>query len=87
MGRSGLIISDSAGGENYNSADLLPGVTDCKLVEVSERRSGAASYVVSISTTEKLKEDEQMCVFFKDLMADPNGDGIEGILKKEETTF
>lgn len=70
-------------GANYNAADLLPGVTDCKLLEVLEERKCVASYVVSISTTEELKEDEQICVFFKDLMVDPNGDSrqmlVEGI--------
>lgn len=68
-------------GKNYNAADLLPGVTDCKLLEVSDGKKCVASYVVSLSTTEKIKEDEEVCVFFKDLMEDPYGDGRQMLVE------
>lgn len=68
-------------GANYNADGLLPGVTDCKLLEVLEGRESVASYVVSISTTEELQEEETVCVFFKDLMADPYGDGRQMLVE------
>ncbi len=68
-------------GSNYNASDLLPGVTDCKLLEVLESRKCVASYVVSISTTEKIKDDEDICVFFKDLMANPYEDNRQMLVE------
>lgn len=70
-------------GSNYNSSDLLPGATDCKLLEVLEKKENVAAYVVSISTNEELKEGEEVSAFFKDLTLDPYGENpqtlVEGI--------
>lgn len=67
-------------GTNYNSADLVPGSTDLRLLEVLEKKN-IASYIVSISTNEQLKEDEEVTVFFKDLMVDPYGDNPQQLVE------
>lgn len=54
-------------GTNYTASKAVPGVRDCTLLETLSQKN-AASYVVSISTDEQLKEGKTMTVFFKDLI-------------------
>lgn len=70
-------------GSNYNTSNLLFGPNDCVLLEVLEEKKNVATYVVSIATDEKIEEDKEYTVFFKDLMQNPYGDNpqmlVEGI--------
>lgn len=70
-------------GRNYNAENLLSGAKDCELLEVLEDKPNVATYVVSLSADEKLKEGSELIAFFKDLMVDPYGDNpkmlVEGM--------
>lgn len=61
-------------GSNYNVSNLVPGVRDCKLLEVMEGRENVALYIVSISTDQQIEEGKEVTAFFKDLAADPYGE-------------
>lgn len=68
-------------GNNYNEANLLSGAKECKLLEVLEGKNNIATYIVSLSTDEELKEGSEATVFFKDLMRDPYGDDPEMLVE------
>ena len=68
-------------GNNYNASRVLSGAKDCKLLEVLEGKKNVATYVVSLSSDEKLKEGSEVTVFFKDLMRNPNGDNPEMLVE------
>lgn len=70
-----------AEGSNYNTEQLLPGTRDCRLLEVLEGREHVATYIVSLSTDQKLQEGTQVTAFFKDLTADPNGEQPEVLVE------
>ena len=61
-------------GENYNNSELLSGSRSCELLEVNEKKSNMATYVVSIVTDEELEEGGMVTACFKDLEADPYSD-------------
>lgn len=61
-------------GTNYNTSDLLSGSRGCRLLEVLDGRKNVATYVVDISTDQKIKEGEELTAFFKDLSLNPQGD-------------
>ncbi|MCH5251753.1 MAG: hypothetical protein J1F22_02155 [Lachnospiraceae bacterium] len=58
-------------GSNYNTSKLVPGATECTLLEVLEGKKNVATYVVSISTDKQVKEGKEVTAFFKDLIAGP----------------
>ncbi|MBO6108520.1 MAG: hypothetical protein J6P16_03840 [Eubacterium sp.] len=62
-------------GESYNPDDLIGGATSCKMIGkvTDDENENSAQYIFSLSTEEKLKEDEPMVAFFHDLTQDPNG--------------
>lgn len=68
-------------GSNYNASNVLPGAKDCKLLEVLEGKNNVATYIVSISSDEKLKEESEMTIFLKDLMRDPYGDNPQMLVE------
>lgn len=70
-----------AEGSNYNTEQLLPGTRDCRLLEVLEGREHVATYIVSLSTDQKLQEGTEVTAFFKDLTADPNGEQPEVLVE------
>lgn len=66
-----------AEGSNYNVEQLLAGARDCRLLEVLEGKPNVATYIVSLSTDQKLQEGMEVTAFFKDLTVDPNGEQPE----------
>lgn len=62
--------------QTQESKELLGGVTDCRLLEVLEEEH-AATYVVSLSTTEEIVDGASLYVTFKNMMQDPNGDDAQ----------
>lgn len=67
-------------GTNYNNTDLIPGATDIRLLEVLEKKN-TASYIVSISTNQQIREDEDVTVFFENLMVDPYGENPQMLVE------
>lgn len=64
-------------GTNYNDSGLVPGVRDCKLLEVLHGRPNVGTFVVSIGTDEQIAEGEDVTVFFQNLLAGPYEDKPE----------
>lgn len=61
-------------GTNYNSSGLVPGATECTLLEVLPGKKNVGLFVVSIGTGSQIAEGTEATVFFKDLIAGPYTD-------------
>ena len=68
-------------GSSYNADNLIGGGKDCSLLEVQEDKSNVATYVVSMSSDEKIEEDEDITLYFKDMMRDPCEDEPEMLVE------
>lgn len=64
-------------GNNYDANQLLSGAKSCELLEVSEERSNAATYIVNMVFEEDLEEGTEITAFFKDLAINPYSDEPE----------
>ena len=61
-------------GTNYNAAGLVPGATECTLLDVLPGKKNVGLFVASIGTTSQLAEGTESIIFFKDLIAGPYTD-------------
>lgn len=68
-------------GENYNVSAVLPGVRECKLLEVLKGKKNVATYVTNISTNEPIEAGKEYTAFFKDLTLNPNGDNPQTLVE------
>lgn len=68
-------------GENYNSADLIGGVTDCDLFEVRKNSNHEATYVVSITTTEGIEDGESVTLYFENFSRNPFKEAPEKLVE------
>ena len=68
-------------GDNYNAEQLIGGSTDCKLQQTLDDKKNVATYVLSLSATEDLKENEKITVTCKDLAKNPFGDSPEVLVE------
>ncbi len=59
-------------GENYVSEKIVTGVKECQFVERIEERPNMATYVVSIMADEELIEDENITLYMKNLLRNPD---------------
>lgn len=61
-------------GTNYNADALVPGATECTLLDVLPGKKNVGLFVTSISTASQLAEGTESIIFFKDLIAGPYTD-------------
>lgn len=58
-------------GSNYNASSLVPGIRGCKVLEILKEKKNIATFLVDVSTGEQIREDREVTVFMKDLIAEP----------------
>lgn len=68
-------------GSSYNADNLIGGATDCSLLSVQDDKPNVATYVVSLSSDEKIEEDEEVTLYLKDMMREPFGDTPEMLVE------
>lgn len=68
-------------GTNYNVSSLMPGSTECRVLEVLERKKNVATFVVDIATNEQIEEGKDVTVFFQDLISGPYADNPEVLVE------
>lgn len=61
-------------GTNYNAPGLVPGATECTLLDVLPGKKNVGLFVASIGTTSQLAEGTEAVIFFKDLISGPYTD-------------
>lgn len=55
-------------GKNYNQENLISGITDCFLLEISEESKNEATYIASITTPDDIMEDSEVTLFLQNLV-------------------
>lgn len=68
-------------GSSYNADQLIGGAKDCCLLEVQEEKPNVATFVVSISSDEKIEQDTDVTLYFKDLMREPFGENPQMLVE------
>lgn len=68
-------------GTNYNASGLVPGATECTLLDVLPEKKNVGLFVASIGTTSQLAEGTEAVIFFKDLIAGPYTDTPDVLLE------
>ncbi len=72
-------------GESYNTDDMIPGATDCSLLEVKADKKNQAIYVMEITSDKEITDGEPITAYFRNLVLNPHEDSpkllVEGIWK------
>lgn len=68
-------------GTNYNAEQLIPGATDCSLLEVDSNKKNVAVYMMKLSSDQPIVEGSTITACFKDLMAEPYGNQPEMLVE------